>query len=74
MANGAVYFLSPKAIDRIKSIEKKSSTMDFSVDIIPSFLGKIFTYETSHPFVDIGTPTNYTYANSVSKYYDNQQH
>ena len=36
---------------------------DFSKQILPKMLGKIFTYETKDFFIDIGTETNYKKAN-----------
>ena len=38
---------------------------DFSLDIIPSLIGKIFCYETTEPFIDIGTQKNYEQANKI---------
>ncbi len=57
LANGAVYILSKEIISLI---EKSFSTAkDFSTEILPIFLGKVYTYETKNFFVDIGTPEAY---------------
>lgn len=57
LANGAVYLVSPAGLSRIK---KLSSADDFSKDVIPSFIGKIFTWHNSTYHRDIGTPDSYT--------------
>ncbi len=63
LANGAIYILST---DLIKIINEKFSTVtDFSTEILPHFLGKIYTYETNELFMDIGTTEAYSKANSI---------
>ena len=37
---------------------------DFSLDVIPHFMGKIFTYKTATKVVDIGSTTNYNQLNN----------
>lgn len=54
-ANGAIYILSKKFIKSIKTKQYK----DFSLDIIPKFVGKINCYKTEQFFLDIGTKKNY---------------
>lgn len=66
IANGAVYILSYELINYLKS-EIPNAT-DFSNDIIPLFKGRIFSYETSEIFIDIGSPDSYSKANS---FYEN---
>lgn len=61
LANGAVYILSPEFLTMIKS--DFSDCEDFSTEILPSLIGKIYTYETKDAFLDIGTPENYLKAN-----------
>ena len=57
IANGAIYIFGN---DFIESIKKNFlNTHDFSKDIIPSLLNKVFTYKTKSSFIDIGTPANY---------------
>jgi mannose-1-phosphate guanylyltransferase len=63
LANGAIYILS---IDFIKLIKENFySVTDFSIDILPHFLGRIYSYETNECFMDIGTPESYTIANNL---------
>ena len=62
LANGAVYILSPELIARLP-LDWVAPT-DFSVDILPTLLGRIQTYETTGLFIDIGTPSAYASANT----------
>ncbi len=62
LANGAVYILSPELIARL-ALDWVTPT-DFSVDILPTLLGRIQTYETTGLFIDIGTPSAYASANT----------
>ncbi len=62
-ANGAVYILSAEILSIIE--KKFELAKDFSNDIIPYFLGKIYTYETKEIFIDIGTPETYVTANTL---------
>ena len=55
-ANGAVYVLDKSFFRIISNLEKPVN--DFSKDIIPILVGKIFTYHTQAKFYDIGTPVN----------------
>lgn len=61
LANGAIYILSNELIKIIS--ERFSTVTDFSTQILPHFIGKIYTYETSELFMDIGTPEAYLKAN-----------
>ena len=63
LANGAVYILSKQLISLLETNFKGKS--DFSLDIIPQLMGKIYTYKTNELFIDIGTPESYKYANSL---------
>jgi mannose-1-phosphate guanylyltransferase len=57
LANGAIYLLSAEMIKNFK--ENFSSTaFDFSAEIVPKYLGKIFSFETFAPLIDIGTPSS----------------
>lgn len=57
LANGAIYFLS-KELLRIVGLEM-CTAKDFSTEVLPYFLGRIYTYQTYETFVDIGTPETY---------------
>ena len=55
LANGAIYILSRK----LTSFLKNKKYIDFSNQVLPILLGKIYTYNTKKPFIDIGTLKNY---------------
>jgi mannose-1-phosphate guanylyltransferase len=57
LANGAIYILSGELL-KCLAIEFQGAT-DFSTEVLPQLVGKILTYETNGPFVDIGTPESY---------------
>lgn len=57
MANGAVYILS-RDFQKILATEYCDAT-DFSTEVLPSFVGRVFSYETQGSFLDIGTPEMY---------------
>lgn len=61
LANGAVYILS-SALIRLLAKEF-SKVSDFSTGILPNFVGRIFTYECTGRFLDIGSPSAYAQAN-----------
>jgi mannose-1-phosphate guanylyltransferase len=57
LANGAVYILSKEFI---KMLDKNfPNAKDFSSDILPKILNRIYTYNVEGIFLDIGTPNNY---------------
>jgi mannose-1-phosphate guanylyltransferase len=60
LANGAVYMIAAEAIRKI-GIEMKNVS-DFSTEVLPHFVGRIYTYETSQTFIDIGSPEAYAEA------------
>jgi len=57
LANGAIYILSKEFIQMLSG--ELSGMTDFSKEVLPCIIGKIYTYETSNTFVDIGTPSSY---------------
>jgi len=61
LANGAIYILSSEFIDILRKDFKNCS--DFSTEILPYFMNRIFTYESKGFFIDIGTPDAYKLAN-----------
>lgn len=63
LANGAVYILSAELLQQIPG--KFGKAENFSTDIIPELMGKIYIYETNKPFLDIGTPENYNEAQKI---------
>lgn len=61
LANGATYLLSP---DMLKILATDFGTArDFSTEVIPRFVGKIFSVQTDQTLIDIGTPFAYQQAN-----------
>ena len=60
LANGAVYLLSGRAMAEI--CRELSRATDFSTEVIPHFLGRIYAYETDQIFIDIGSPVAYAKA------------
>lgn len=65
IANGAVYILSASFLKLLKS-DKFSNSKDFSVEIIPKIVGKIWNFTILDSFIDIGTIENYNKANSIN--------
>ena len=58
-ANGAIYILSNELIQMLKTEMK--SACDFSTEVIPKLINRIFTYQTNELFADIGTPDSYEF-------------
>jgi len=52
LANGAVYILAPSIINFIKTIGQK--IIDFSIEVIPHYMGKIYSYHNTTYHRDIG--------------------
>ncbi len=71
LANGAIYILSKEMINEIK--ENFMHCSDFSNDILPYFMGRIFTYETDKPLIDIGTIEKYNLACMMRRRYLNER-
>jgi mannose-1-phosphate guanylyltransferase len=63
LANGAVYILSKELLDQLDVTCKGAE--NFSTDVLPLLIGKIFAFETHDVFMDIGTPENYQKANQL---------
>ncbi len=57
LANGAVYICDYSIIEYLENINKKK--IDFSLDVIPNFLGNINTFLNNIYHKDIGTPQAY---------------
>lgn len=57
LANGAVYILSAELLDMMG--KELHAVKDFSTEVLHRFVGRIFTYETKEPFIDIGTMQAY---------------
>ena len=63
LANGAIYILSNQLLQKLKGNVRTLS--DFSLDVIPELIGRIYTYKTSEVFIDIGTSQSYKKANNL---------
>ena len=61
LANGAVYLLSPEFLQLAR--KRFFGATDFSTEILPALMGRIYTYTTHEVFIDIGTPQSYAEAN-----------
>ena len=57
LANGAVYILEPTLFDFLAALGKEN--LDFSNDVLPHYLGKIFTFHNDVYHRDIGTQESY---------------
>lgn len=57
LASGAIFILSSKFMTQF--VNKFSDSYDFSKDVIPNLLNKVFIFETNRSFIDIGTIENY---------------
>ena len=62
LANGAVYILSAEFINQF--LLNFETPKDFSADVLPLLIGRIYTFITSELFLDVGTPNAYARANS----------
>lgn len=60
-ANGGVYVLSSELLMQLNADFKNAK--DFSTQVIPHFIGRIYCHHTSEIFIDIGTPESYADAN-----------
>ena len=61
LANGAVYLLSAEFLKIMRN--DLHNLEDFSTEVLHRFVGRIYSYETSEMFLDVGTPANYEKAN-----------
>jgi len=57
LANGAVYICEYNVINFLEKLNKPN--IDFSIDVIPNFLGRINTFVNDIYHRDIGSPINY---------------
>lgn len=63
LANGAVYILSAEMLKKMS--KDLFNLTDFSTEVLPLFVGRIYSYQTSEVFLDIGTPETYEQANRI---------
>jgi len=63
LANGAIYILTAELLDHL--VTDLRTAKDFSTEVLHHLVGRIYTYETSGVFLDIGTPESYEQANKL---------
>jgi mannose-1-phosphate guanylyltransferase len=61
LANAAVYMIEPPVLDMMASLSK--TQIDFSTEVIPHFMGRIFSYCNTTYHRDIGTMESWSEAN-----------
>ncbi|MFA5166928.1 MAG: nucleotidyltransferase family protein [Candidatus Omnitrophota bacterium] len=61
LANGAVYILEPSVFGFLERLGKE--TIDFSTEVLPHYMGRIFTFSNNTYHRDIGTLESYEAAN-----------
>ena len=61
LANGAIYILSTELLHLLGT--DLHTVKDFSTEVLNRFVGRIYSYETSEIFIDVGTPASYEQAN-----------
>ena len=57
LANAAVYIIEPEVVDFLTKLNK--SQIDFSTEVIPNFIGRIFTWHNHEYLRDIGSISDY---------------
>jgi mannose-1-phosphate guanylyltransferase len=62
-ANGALYAFDGAFLDRVTRMFPVPS--DFSTEVIPTLMGRIQTWHTDQPYLDIGTPAALAAAQQV---------
>lgn len=62
-ANGAVYVFDQEFLDILTNLEEQPH--DFSTEILPRLIGRIYTYHTLDHFIDIGTPESLNKARQI---------
>jgi len=63
LANGAIYILSAALLAQLRMCGPEIT--DFSTQVLPSLMGRIYAVETDQPLIDIGTPQAYALANAL---------
>ena len=61
LANGAVYLISPLGLEKMRAL---GDFNDFSTQVIPAFMGKIYCWHNNTYHRDIGNPDSYRLAQS----------
>ena len=66
-ANGALYAFEQDFLEHLNLMTPSPS--DFSTEVIPKLRGRIQTWHTDQPYLDIGTPEALTSANNLMRYH-----
>jgi len=64
LANSAIYILSAELIRLLRIRSASEAIADFSNQVIPNLMNRIYTYQTNEPFADIGTVASYEKLNT----------
>lgn len=62
-ANGALYAFDSVLLNKLAAMTPQPS--DFSTEVIPKMMGRIQTWHTKEPYMDIGTPIALSSAHSL---------
>ena len=65
-ANGAVYVFDNDFLEWL--IKNHAKAKDFSTEVLPFLLGKIFTHHTNMNYIDIGTPERLKQARTMKNF------
>ena len=65
LANGAIYVFENNLL--LWLLKNYPKVKDFSTEVIPKLIGKIYSFQTSHPFIDIGTYKALNKAREIAK-------
>lgn len=65
LASGALFIFSDKVHEKYLKSFAKSHFYEISIDIVPLLINHLYTYKTSMPYIDIGTPSAYRYVQSL---------
>jgi mannose-1-phosphate guanylyltransferase len=63
LANGAVYILETPIFHYLEGLKK--TKIDFSTQVLPDYLGRIYTFHNNNYHIDIGSPENYKKAQEL---------
>lgn len=63
IANGAIYVFDNDFLEWL--LENYPNAKDFSNEVIPNLLGRIYTFHTNSPYIDIGTEESLNEAKSI---------
>ncbi len=64
-ANGALYLFEPSLFDFLDDLGPELT--DFSTQVLPNLVGRVQTFHTNEPYMDIGTPEALRKAQEVFK-------